>query len=781
MRHRDLVHRLIAAGSVAATVLLVNCRQDAPTSATRSRDGALSSAPLAATTIDPSLPILVGAGNIAACNSAGDEATAAILDTVGGTVFTAGDNVNTGKATLTDYTNCYGPSWGRHKARTRPASGDKDNGGAPKDAGGYYRYFGGAAVVGDSAKYYYSYDVGSWHVVVLNSQLSMNTGTPQDVWLRADLAAHPAVCTAAIWDQPRFFSGGAARAASLPAWNVLYDAGVDLIINGHQGNYERFAPQTPLGAANPNFGIREIVVGSGGAMHGGFGATPAANSEVRNNTAYGVLEVALGDGRYDWAFIPASPATFTDAGGTACHGPPTAAAPPTAVAGGPYASEGLIQFDGSASSDPGNNLPLTYRWNFGDGSAPGSGATPTHTYALGSYTATLVVTNSAGISSTASAASVTISNVPPTVTAGPDRWVAPNTAFTLNGGFSDPGNDGPFAWTIDWGDGSALTNGKAATVGAINAAHTYRTLSQFTVTLTVTDARGAQGSDQAVVVTSQPDPSAPVIIGAGDIAQCTTKLPANTMAEQTARLIDAELVTHPNAIVYTLGDNAYDSASVSEMVNCYAPTWGRFNSRLRPVVGNHEYYLPDASGYWQYFTYLANPAVFVGDSARYYYSYDVGSWHIIVLNDNIETKTGTTQLNWLQDDLNAHPAPCTLAMWHKPKIYQGGVRTNYASMWTPLYNAGAELVLNGHVHRYERYAEMTPAAVADPGRGIREIIVGTGGANLGTSPDMPPNLEVANGTTYGVLELTLDTNGYYWKFIPIAGQTFTDQGYTACH
>jgi len=779
MQDRNFTHRLVAGGLIAATILLANCRTDSPTAVRDGRTSTAQGAALAAASIDPALPILVGAGNIATCNGTGDEATAAILDTVGGTVFTTGDNVNTAKATLVDYTNCYGPSWGRHRSRTRPTAGDKDTGG--KDAGAFFTYFGGKSVVGDSAKYYYSYDVGSWHVIVLNSGLSMNTGTPQDVWLKADIAAHPASCTAAIWDQPRFFSGGAARGASLPAWNVLYNAGVDLIINGHQGNYERFAPQTPTGVANASYGIREIVAGTGGALHGPLGTTPAANSEVRNNTAYGVLQVTLGDGRYDWHFLPAAPSTFSDSGGTLCHAVPGSAAPPTAVPGGPYASEGLIQFDGSQSNDPGGNTPLTYRWTYGDGSPAGTGATPTHTYALGNYTATLVVTNSVGVSSVPATTSVAISNVPPTVSAGPDVWKLPNTAFTLNASFSDPGNDGPFPWTIDWGDGSALTNGKAPGVGAITANHTYKTASRFTLTLAVTDAHGGTRADTIVVATDQPNPSAPILIGAGDIAQCGTHPVSESTAEQTAKLLDAEVAANPGAIVYTLGDNAYDSSSVTEMLNCYGPTWGRHNARVRPVVGNHEYLIPDAAGYWQYFTYNATPAVFVGDSARYYYSYDVGTWHIIVFNDNIETKVGTPQVNWLQADLAAHPAKCTLAMWHKPKYYQGGARTNYASMWTPLYNAGAELVLNGHVHRYERYAEMTPGGIADPGRGIREIIVGTGGANLGTSTDTPPNLEVVNGTTFGVLKLWLDTDGYYWKFIPIAGQTFTDMGYTACH
>src|SRR5205085_47436 len=156
-------------------------------------------------------------------------------------------------------------------------------------------------------------------------------------------------------------------------------------------------------------------------------------------------------------------------------------------------------------------------------------------------------------------------------------------------------------------------------------------------------------------------------------------------------------------------------------------------------------------------------------------------WHIVVLNDAITFTAGSPQEQWLQADLAAHPSKCSLAIWHRPMVYAGGSgRPGMKAMWTPLYNAGAEIILNGHAHDYQRYAEATPTLVPQPGRGIREWIVGTGGASVGISGSAT-NLEVSNGNTYGVLKLWLDTDGYYWKFIPIAGQTFTDVGYTACH
>src|SRR5437660_12392336 len=174
----------------------------------------------------PASPTLVGAGDIARCDKATDEATAGILDTIAGTVFTAGDNVYV-DGSSSDFTNCYGPSWGRHKARTYPASGHKDY--VTTGAAGYFGYFGAAA--GDPTKGYYSYNLGSWHVVVLNSNIDMSAGGVQEQWLRTDLAANPTQCTVAYWHHPRFYSGsGTPRASVLPLWNALYAAGADLVL-----------------------------------------------------------------------------------------------------------------------------------------------------------------------------------------------------------------------------------------------------------------------------------------------------------------------------------------------------------------------------------------------------------------------------------------------------------------------------------------------------------------------------------------------------------------------
>ena len=259
-------------------------------------------------------PVLVGAGDIARCNSNGDEATANLLDGIPGTVFTTGDNVYP-DGTAAEFANCYDPTWGRHKARTYPSPGNHDYHTA--DAAGYFDYFGSAA--GDPAKGFYSYDLGAWHIVVLNSNIPVDAGSPQEQWLRADLAAHPTACTAAYWHYPLFSSGvvHGSNAGMRPLWQALYDYGADIVLAGHEHNYERFAPQNPDGIADPTRGIRQFVVGSGGRSHYEFGP-PIANSEVRNSDTYGVLKLALHSTGYDWEFIPQEGKTFTDSGSASC-------------------------------------------------------------------------------------------------------------------------------------------------------------------------------------------------------------------------------------------------------------------------------------------------------------------------------------------------------------------------------------------------------------------------------------------------------------------------------
>jgi acid phosphatase type 7 len=273
-------------------------------------------------TVNAADPVFVGAGDIASCSRTQDEATAKLLDAIAGTVFTAGDNAYE-KGSATEYANCYGPTWGRHKSRTRPVPGNHEY--ETSGASGYYGYFGSRA--GDPSKGYYSFDIGSWHVVMLNSNCSSVGGcgatSAQNRWLRSDLDAHANGCTIAVWHHPRFTSTRSTPdGLTLPLWKTLYDEGAEIIINGHRHNYERFAPQAPDGTPSP-YGIREFVVGTGGISLVGFSGA-MRNSQVRNSQTYGVLKLTLHASSYDFAFLPIAGQTFLDAGSGSCHGKPPA-------------------------------------------------------------------------------------------------------------------------------------------------------------------------------------------------------------------------------------------------------------------------------------------------------------------------------------------------------------------------------------------------------------------------------------------------------------------------
>jgi chitodextrinase len=240
------------------------------------------------------------------------------------------------------FTGSYDLSWGAFKSITHPSvgnheyltSGGTDCNAQNAGANGYFTYFGAAA--GQRGQGYYSFDVGTWHVIALNSNCGDAGGcsatSPQGQWLAADLAAHQNMCTLAYWHIPLYSSGGRANANSRPFWQLLYDHNADLILSAHDHTYERFAPQTPTGTVDQQRGIREFIVGSGGANHTSF-VTTAANSEVRNATTFGVLKLTLHPSSYDWNFVPIQGQTFTDSGTTACHGTSSDTQPPTAPTG----------------------------------------------------------------------------------------------------------------------------------------------------------------------------------------------------------------------------------------------------------------------------------------------------------------------------------------------------------------------------------------------------------------------------------------------------------------
>jgi hypothetical protein len=266
----------------------------------------------------PSDPVLVGAGDIGDCASPGDEDTAKLIEGIAGTVFTAGDNAYP-SGTGEQFSQCYNPTWGQFRSRTRPAIGNHDW--VTKGAIGYLGYFGPAATNRDG-RTWYSYDLGGWHVIVLDANCAMVEGcdarSPQGRWLTADLAASTARCTVAIWHQPRFSSGEHGDDPQVaPFWDALYAAGADVVINGHDHDYERFKPQTPAGEADLDRGIREFVVGTGGTPLRSF-ASNQPNSDIRAAVSFGVLKLTLHPTGYDWTFISTN-GIFSDSGSASCH------------------------------------------------------------------------------------------------------------------------------------------------------------------------------------------------------------------------------------------------------------------------------------------------------------------------------------------------------------------------------------------------------------------------------------------------------------------------------
>lgn len=296
---------------------------------------------------------------------------------------------------------------------------------------------------------------------------------------------------------------------------------------------------------------------------------------------------------------------------------------------------------------------------------------------------------------------------------------------------------------------------------------------------------GCSQSTQPSMVERRQDPSPSqasadgqtyTLVGAGDIASC--KNPEGARA--TAKLIEGIPGT-----VFAAGDLAYERGSTAEFQNCYGATWGEFKARTKPALGNHEYAEPTASGYFQYWGMQAGPA------GKGYYSFDLGSWHIVALNTNCNAEDlggcgkGSPQEEWLRKDLAEHPDACVLAYGHHA-LFSSGVFKGHAihpelkELWRDLYAAHAALVLAGHEHSYERFVPQDPEGKADPVNGIREIVVGTGGRSHDPLGFAIANSEIRNTDTYGVIKLTLTPGHYNWQFIPEEEKTFTDSGSGEC-
>ncbi len=345
--------------------------------------------------------------------------------------------------------------------------------------------------------------------------------------------------------------------------------------------------------------------------------------------------------------------------------------------------------------------------------------------------------------------------------------------------FSDASTNAPTGWTWDFGDPDS---GAANSSALQDPSHVYADPGIYDVTLTASNDFGSSDpltKSAYVTITMAPPPPPPpppsddaVLVGAGDIADCGRTQDSKTEA----------LLAGIPGTVFATGDLVYPNGTTADFADCYEPTWGLEKARTRPIVGNHEYNTGNAAPYYAYWGAAA------GDPTKGYYSYDIGGWHAIVLNANCSKvggcSTGSAQERWLLADLKASSAQCTIAFWHQARFSSSRTSPDNATLalWQDLYDYGAEVVVNGHYHNYERFAAQTPAGVADPSTGIREFVVGTGGAGLaGFKSAAMANSQVRDRSTYGVLKLSLHPTGYDWRFIPIAGQSFTDSGSGDCH
>lgn len=313
----------------------------------------------------------------------------------------------------------------------------------------------------------------------------------------------------------------------------------------------------------------------------------------------------------------------------------------------------------------------------------------------------------------------------------------------------------------------------------MNTLHMRRIVLSFLVPALLSGAAGCIGPaasrDGDVSI---PGAGVPVL-AAGDIADCRRNRPEDSGAAETARLIEAELAQHTQARVLALGDNTYPIGLFSEFVDCYDPTWGRFKDRTLPVAGNHEYYSPEAAGYYRYFGNAAGP------QGRGYYSTRIGDWQVIALNSNLKPPQHAEQLAWLKKELAETRRACTLAFWHHPRHSSGGHGSSMRmdDAWRLLAEHGADVVLAAHDHDYERFAPLDANGELDTARGMRSFVVGTGGARLTPLRFPRAHSEITDNTTHGVLKLMLKPTGYEWEFLPVrpaAEGGFSDRGAASC-
>jgi hypothetical protein len=382
-----------------------------------------------------------------------------------------------------------------------------------------------------------------------------------------------------------------------------------------------------------------------------------------------------------------------------------------------------------------------------------------------------------------------VPNQPPSVNAGPDQIIALPSHATLNGVVTDdsfPGSSLTIGWSLVSGppNVTVLFSNQTAAVTSV----AFPRDGAYTLRLTASDGLAPAVSDDVIVTVSDP-----VLVGAGDIVPDCTTGQSTADAAATATLLDGIPGT-----VFTLGDNAYQAGTAQQFAQCYDATWGRHKARTRPATGNHDYQSANGTPYFDYFNGVGNQNGPAGDRSGGYYSYDVGTWHVVVLNSECAASpssplglwqqggcaVGSPQEQWLRADLAAAATNNIIAIWHKPRFSSSASDATDAftqPLWQALYEYGADIALGGHWHNYERLAPTDANGSRNDDYGIRQFIVGTGGVPMSAFGTVRSTSEVRSNTAHGVLKLTLHADSYDWQFVPIPGDTLTDSGTASAH
>ena len=280
--------------------------------------------------------------------------------------------------------------------------------------------------------------------------------------------------------------------------------------------------------------------------------------------------------------------------------------------------------------------------------------------------------------------------------------------------------------------------------------------------------------DAAPMDTPTPQPTPAILLGAGDITIC-----GSDTDDQTAYTLDWLIQAYPQAQIFTVGDNVQIMGEAHEYANCFHPTWGQFKERIHPSPGNHDWFTEEGKAYFEYFGEAAGPA------GLGYYSYDHGSWRMISLNSNCEQRdcsAESAQMQWLRAELLANQNRCTMVYWHHPRWDSGTVPIDPAAdvFWRTAAENGADIVVNGHDHHYERFTPIDAQGNPDS-QGTRPFIIGTGGAWLFELGKPLPITEARDNTTYGIMVFYLHPEQYEWAFVPVDGGKFWDTGEGECH